>query len=120
MKRAAFAFIMLAGTMFLSANADGVRSVPAAVPTQPPLPVVTRLCIKPATDYALESWNFVAPYLLCYRGDRNTGGGVLFKQNADGSFSQASHGGGYYSVRNLEFLGVPASTAVKLVSGLHT
>lgn len=97
-----------------------VAGKPQAGAAQPPLSVVQHLCLPGRSDYALQKWNFIDPWLLCSAGDQYTGGEVLFKRKPDGSFSQASSGGGDLPVSALEYLGVPSTVAKKLISGMHT
>lgn len=92
---------------------------PQVAATQPPLPVVQRICLPTGADYVLHKWNFINPYLLCSAGDQNTGGEVLFVRDLRGSFSQISTGGGDLTIPALEFWGVPSDVAKALILGMH-
>ena len=95
-------------------------TVCAATPSSMlPISVVRKVCVPPHTNELLGKWNFIAPYLLCAASDCCTGSMHLYKQNADGSFSRLSHGGGALNKADLIWLGVPPATAAQLIAGQH-
>lgn len=96
-----------------------VAAKPTPTPTPPPKALVTQLCVPSGVDEMVSRWNFIWPYLVCFASDANAGTSELFKQRASGAFMLISHGGGDMPVARLESYGVPATTAIALLAGLH-
>jgi hypothetical protein len=85
----------------------------------PTLAIATSLCVPAGDDQTIYQWNFIAPYLVCFISDANTGTSELFQQNTDGTYTLLSHGGGDMPVARLVSYGLKATTAQTLLSGLH-